>query len=86
MPAYEDDAIRPNVAGNFGDLLRAAVTHPAMLEYLGQASSVGPNSPVGLKQGQGLNENLAREMLELHTLGAGADYTPGRRRGSSPSS
>lgn len=73
-PAFEDDAIRPNVAGRFGDLLRAAVRHPAMLEYLDQASSTGPGSPVGIKRGVGLNENLAREILELHTLGAGADY------------
>ncbi len=75
VPAYEDDAIRPKVAGRFVDLLRAADTHPAMLEYLGQARSVGPNSAVGLARGRGLNENLGREMLELHTLGAGADYT-----------
>lgn len=75
VPAYELDAIRPNVAGRFVDLLRAAVTHPAMLVYLGQARSVGPNSAIGQAKGRGLNENLARETLELHTLGSGAGYT-----------
>lgn len=73
-PAFEADAIRPNVAGSFAALLRAAVGHPAMLVYLGQVRSTGPASPVGLRRGVGLNENLAREVLELHTLGVGADY------------
>ncbi|WP_172296690.1 DUF1800 family protein [Pseudoruegeria sp. HB172150] len=71
---YSDHAIRPRVAGRFGDLLAAAVTHPAMLIYLDQVVSVGPNSAVGKKRGRGLNENLAREVLELHTLGVGAAY------------
>jgi uncharacterized protein (DUF1800 family) len=74
VPAFEAEAIRPNVAGKFGALLRAAVEHPAMLDYLGQSRSVGPTSEAGLARGAGLNENLAREVLELHTLGVGAGY------------
>ena len=73
-PAYVDEALRPHLAGRFGDLLKAAVTHPVMLYYLDQNGSVGPNSTVGLRSGRGLNENLAREVLELHTLGVGAGY------------
>ncbi|PZQ95857.1 MAG: DUF1800 domain-containing protein [Cereibacter sphaeroides] len=69
------DAIRPNLAGSFADLLTAVETHPAMLIYLDQVVSVGPNSVVGKRKGKGLNENLAREMMELHTLGVGAGYT-----------
>ncbi len=74
-PAYVDEAIRPHVTGRFADMLKAVVTHPFMLLYLDQVSSVGPNSAVGRKRGAGLNENLARELLELHTLGVGAPYT-----------
>ena len=70
---YHEDAIRPHVAGRFGDLLVSAVTHPAMVSFLDQQRSIGPNSPAGAK-GAGLNENLAREVLELHTLGVGAGY------------
>jgi uncharacterized protein (DUF1800 family) len=73
-PAFEADVIRPRLAGDFATLLRAAVKHPAMLEFLGQAASIGPGSQVGLARGLGLNENLAREVLELHPLGVGADY------------
>ncbi|WP_245215057.1 DUF1800 domain-containing protein [Pararoseomonas indoligenes] len=72
---YVRTAIRPHVTGRFVDLLRAAVLHPAMLAYLNQAASVGPNSPVGLSRKVGLNENLAREILELHTLTPAAGYT-----------
>lgn len=77
---FEADAIRPNVLGRFEDLLLAAVRHPAMLLYLDQAQSVGPGSPAGLRaqnlqRGRGLNENLAREILELHTLGVRSGYT-----------
>lgn len=75
VPAFIDDAIRPHVTGRFAQLLRAAVLHPAMLQYLDQTASVGPNSRAGLRRAVGLNENLARELLELHTLGAGAGYT-----------
>ena len=74
VPSFEAEAIRPHVGGRFADLLRAAVTHPLMLAYLDQARSVGPNSPAGKKARRGLNENLAREVLELHTLGVEADY------------
>ncbi|MBM2575063.1 DUF1800 domain-containing protein [Jannaschia sp. Os4] len=73
MGGYHEDALRPRVAGRFADLLIAAVTHPAMLIYLDQVVSVGPNSRRG-RNGRGLNENLAREVLELHTLGAGGPY------------
>lgn len=72
---FIDDAIRPNVTGRFADLLKATVTHPSMLEYLDQKASAGPNSGVGQRRNSGLNENLSREILELHTLGVGADYT-----------
>jgi len=63
------------LGGYFADMLVAAVTHPAMLSYLDQNISAGPNSPEGKKGRRGLNENLAREILELHTLGVGAGYT-----------
>ncbi|WP_075292644.1 DUF1800 domain-containing protein [Pararhizobium arenae] len=72
---YEAEAIRPNVGGPFAELLRAAIQHPAMLRYLDQSVSYGPTSPVGVKKKKGLNENLARELLELHTLGANSGYT-----------
>jgi len=73
--AYEREAIRPHVLGRFADLLLAVETHPAMLVYLDNARSTGPGSPAGVKRGQGLNENLAREILELHTLGVRSVYT-----------
>ncbi len=73
--AHIDEAIRPNLTGSFSDLLRAAALHPAMLYYLDQSRSAGPNSEVGLKGRRGLNENLARELLELHTLGAAGGYS-----------
>lgn len=70
----EVEAIRPHLAGRFGDLLFAAATHPAMLHFLDQDRSVGPKSPMGLRKRAGLNENLAREIIELHSLGVGAPY------------
>jgi uncharacterized protein (DUF1800 family) len=73
--AYEREAIRPHVLGRFADMLLAVETHPAMLIYLDNARSIGPNSPAGLNRGRGLNENLAREILELHTLGVRTVYT-----------
>jgi len=73
--AYEREAIRPHVLGRFKDMLRAAIQHPAMLLYLDNARSIGPNSRVGQKREKGLNENLAREVLELHTLGANGGYS-----------
>lgn len=77
---YVEEAIRPNITGKFEDLLIAAVTHPLMLTYLDQAQSAGPNSNAAKRAAQrgrtrGLNENLAREVLELHTLGVSAAYT-----------
>lgn len=74
--AYAEDAIRPHLNGHFSDMLRAAVTHPVMLLYLDQTRSVGPQSRFARNHpGTGLNENLGREVLELHTLGVGAPYT-----------
>jgi uncharacterized protein (DUF1501 family) len=69
------DAIRPYVTGRFVDMLMAVMIHPAMIWYLDNWGSIGPNSPDGLALHRGLNENLARECLELHTLGAGSGYT-----------
>jgi uncharacterized protein (DUF1800 family) len=71
----ERTAIRPYMLGRFRDLLRACTTHPAMLAYLGNFLSIGPNSRQGLRRGLGLNENLARELLELHTLGVNGGYS-----------
>lgn len=76
----ELDAIRPHIFGSFADMLRAVEHHPAMLYYLNQNSSIGPNSPVGIRRHEraarqdGLNENLGREILELHTLGVKGGY------------
>ncbi|MBV7259607.1 DUF1800 domain-containing protein [Erythrobacter crassostreae] len=72
----EFGAIRPKVRGKFGDMMKAAVLHPAMLFYLDQFRSIGPNSPRKRGPGRrGLNENLAREILELHTLGVNGGYS-----------
>lgn len=79
--SFEADAIRPHVLGRFEDLLLAVVRHPAMLLYLDQAQSIGPASPAAQRAAErqqrprGLNENLAREILELHTLGVRSGYT-----------
>lgn len=86
MPAlaglYEKEAIRPNVTGNFAELLIACEQHPAMILYLDNQRSIGPGSPLGRRANRarrsravGLNENLAREILELHTLGVDGGYT-----------
>jgi uncharacterized protein (DUF1800 family) len=87
LGAFERDAIRPNIAGPFETLLRASSTHPAMLRYLDNNQSAGPHSRVvarlarraqEMQEGPrvtGLNENLAREILELHTLGVNGGYT-----------
>ena len=72
---YEREAIRPHVLGRFADMLRAVERHPAMLIYLDNQISIGPNSKAGKNRGKGLNENLAREILELHTLGVDGGYT-----------
>lgn len=72
---YVEDAIRPHLTGRFADMLRAAAIHPVMLSYLDQNSSLGLMSQAGLARSGGLNENLARELLELHTMGVGARFT-----------
>jgi uncharacterized protein (DUF1800 family) len=78
---YEQEAIRPHVTGSFYDLLLAAERHPAMILYLDNQTSMGPSSTaasfVRRNRGRelGLNENLAREVLELHTLGVDGGYT-----------
>lgn len=85
----EREAIRPHVTGRFADMLLAAETHPAMLLYLDNVRSVGPDSRLGQRLGQrlarqgdkdegkagGLNENLGRESMELHTVGVHGGYT-----------
>ena len=68
------DAIRPHVTGRFGDMVKAVVRHPMMLNYLDQSLSIGPMSRAGQSGGRGLNENLGRELLELHLVGAGNGY------------
>ncbi|MGO8920629.1 MAG: DUF1800 domain-containing protein [Stellaceae bacterium] len=73
--AFEREAIRPHVTGRFADMLLAVARHPAMLLYLDNAQSIGPDSPVGMRRDKGLNENLGRELLELHTLGVDGGYT-----------
>ena len=73
--AYEREAIRPHVLGKFADLLIAAESHSAMLNYLGNSASMGPNSVAGINRDRGLNENLGREVLELHTLGVRTGYS-----------
>jgi len=84
--AYEREAIRPNIGGSFESLLKAAATHAGMLRYLDNDSSAGPDSALVRRRARrsggdtppritGLNENLAREILELHTLGVSGGYT-----------
>jgi uncharacterized protein (DUF1800 family) len=73
----EREAIRPHVTGRFADMLVAVTRHPAMLGYLDNHQSVGPDSAFGRRSGRGLNENLAREVLELHTLSPAGGYTQG---------
>ncbi len=84
--ALENEAIRPRITGRFADLLIAVETHPAMITYLDNQRSVGPHSDLGLRAARrfaatnaagkiGLNENLAREILELHTLGVDGGYS-----------
>jgi uncharacterized protein (DUF1800 family) len=91
LPAYERDTIRPHALGKFEDLLVATAKSPAMLLYLDNAQSIGPdslaavratrakammpNSPAAKARPQGLNENYARELMELHTLGVNGGYT-----------
>jgi uncharacterized protein (DUF1800 family) len=73
--AFEREAIRPHVMGRFGDTLKAVEQHPAMLFFLDNQQSLGPDSRAGQNRKRGLNENLAREIMELHTLGVGGGYT-----------
>jgi uncharacterized protein (DUF1800 family) len=73
--AYEREVIRPRCLGPFVDLLLAVESHPAMLFYLDNTGSMGANSTAGINRNRGLNENLARETLELHTLGVRTGYT-----------
>jgi uncharacterized protein (DUF1800 family) len=73
--AFVREAIRPHVLGRFADMLLAVETHPAMLRYLDNVSSIGPDSIAGRRQHKGINENLAREIMELHTLGVRTGYT-----------
>ncbi len=79
IPAYEREAIRPHVLGKFRDLLEATAKSPAMLFYLDNFQSVGPNSAVNARapknRRRGLNENYGRELMELHTLGVDGGYT-----------
>ena len=70
---FVEETIRPRVAARFEEMLIAVVTHPVMLAYLDQERSLGPNSPAA-RRGGGLNENLARELLELHTVGVDGPY------------
>jgi uncharacterized protein (DUF1800 family) len=72
---YIREAIRPHVTGNFRDMLLAVMRHPAMLAYLDQMRSAGPSSQAGIAHKAGLNENLARECLELHTVTPASFYT-----------
>ncbi|WP_027581114.1 DUF1800 family protein [Bradyrhizobium sp. Ai1a-2] len=73
--AFEREAIRPHVLGRFADMLKAVEQHPAMLFFLDNQQSLGPDSRAGINRNRGLNENLAREIMELHTLGVGGGYT-----------
>ena len=83
--ALENEAIRPRIDGHFADLLLAVETYPAMITYLDNERSAGPNSELGVRAARrlrqqapgkvGLNENLAREILELHTLGVDGGYS-----------
>jgi len=72
---FEQEAIRANLDGDFASLLLAVEQHPAMLIYLDNSVSTGPNSLIGKRRNRGLNENLAREILELHTLGVNGGYS-----------
>lgn len=73
--SFEREAIRPHVFGRFADMLKAVEQHPAMLFFLDNQQSLGPDSRAGQNRKRGLNENLAREIMELHTLGVDGGYT-----------
>lgn len=73
--AFEREAIRPHVLGRFSDMVLAVEQHPAMIFFLDNQQSIGPESRAGQNRKRGLNENLAREIMELHTLGVKGGYT-----------
>jgi uncharacterized protein (DUF1800 family) len=73
--SFEREAIRPHVLGRFADMLKAVEQHPAMLFFLDNQQSLGPDSRAGINRHRGLNENLAREIMELHTLGVNGGYS-----------
>jgi uncharacterized protein (DUF1800 family) len=73
--SFEREAIRPYVLGRFANMLKAVEQHPAMLFFLDNQQSLGPDSRAGINRKRGLNENLAREIMELHTLGVNGGYT-----------
>lgn len=85
-PSFEKDAIRPNVGGRFADMLIASTKHPGMVVYLDNWLSIGPHSQAAIHPERarrlpgggrptGINENLGREIMELHTLGVNGGYT-----------
>lgn len=75
ISSYERDAIRPYALGKFRDLVEATAHHPAMLFYLDNWQNTDPNSPAARGKKLGINENYAREVMELHTLGVNGGYT-----------
>lgn len=68
---FRDEAVRLHIGGTYGDMLKATLWHPGMQIYLSQNRSIGPDSVIGKRKGRGLNENLAREFLELHSMRTG---------------
>ena len=75
--SFEREAIRAHAFGRFSDMLLAVERHPAMIHFLDNQQSIGPDSIAGKRRKVGLNENLAREILELHTMGVGSGYSQG---------
>ena len=73
--SYEQQAIRPSTLGKFRTLLESTAQHPAMLFYLDNWQNTAPNSPGAKGRYKGLNENYARELMELHTLGVNGGYS-----------
>src|SRR5712671_2034675 len=73
--SFEREAVRPHVLGRFADMLKAVEQHPAMLFFLDNQQSLGPDSRAGINRNRGLNENLAREIMELHSLGVNGGYS-----------
>lgn len=75
VPAFEREAIRPNIFNSFYTMLHAVVSHPAMLIYLDNVNSLGPNSDAGRGRKGTLNDRLARQLLDQFTLGEGSGYS-----------